>query len=91
MTLPREIDYLHRHDRARRRVEAFVEMPDATFDLMMGFLRQNGGRFSRRARTREFAELTDDEASAIEAIYQDLLAERGVHDGTIVSPPRGTD
>lgn len=71
-TLPREIDYLRRYDQARRRVEAFVEMPDATFDLMMGFLRQNGGRFLHRARTREFAGLTDDEASAIEAIYLEL-------------------
>jgi hypothetical protein len=72
-TLPREIEYLRRYDQARRRVEPFVEMPDATFDLMMGFLRQNAGRFSNRARTKEFAQLTDEEAAAIEGIYQDLL------------------
>ena len=47
-------------------------MPDATFDLMMGFLRQNGGRFSRRARTKEFAKLTDEKAASIEDIYTDL-------------------
>jgi hypothetical protein len=72
-TLPQEVDYLRRYDQARQRVEAFVEMPDATFDLMMGFLRQNEGRFSRRARMKEFAALTDEEAAAIEAIYQELL------------------
>jgi Fic family protein len=72
-TLPREISYLHRYDQARRQIEAFVEMPNATFDLMMGFLRQNQGQFSQRARTKEFAQLTDDEAAAIERIYQDLL------------------
>lgn len=54
---------------------AFVEMPDNRFDLMIGFLRQNGGRFSHRARMREFEQLTDEEAAAIEAIYQDQLLE----------------
>jgi Fic family protein len=72
-TLPHEIDYLRRYDQARQRVEAFLEMPDATFDLMMGFLRQNNGHFSNRARTKEFAKLTDEEAASIEGIYQDLL------------------
>lgn len=48
-------------------------MPDATFDLMMGLLRQNKGHFSHRARTKEFAKLTDAEAASIEGIYQDLL------------------
>ncbi len=73
VTLPREVDYLRRYDQAHRRIEAFVELPDATFDLMMGFLRQNDGHFSQRARTREFAALTNEEASAIEAIFQDLF------------------
>ena len=72
-TLPREIDYLRRYDQAKARIEAFIDMPDATFDLMMGFLRQNGGRFSQRARTKEFAKLTDEEAASIEGAYQDLL------------------
>jgi hypothetical protein len=74
-TLPREIDYLRRYDQARRQIEAFVEIPDATFDLMMGFLRQNHGRFSQRARAKEFAQLSDDEAASIERTYQDLLME----------------
>lgn len=74
-TLPREIDYLRRNDQARRQIEAFVEMPDSTFDLMMGFLRQNHGQFSQRVRTKEFSKLTDDEVTSIERIYQDLLLE----------------
>lgn len=74
-TLPREIDYLRRYDQARRQIEAFVEMPDTTFDLMMGFLRQNRGHFSQRVRTKEFAQLSDEETASIERIYQDLLIE----------------
>jgi hypothetical protein len=72
-TLPREIEYLDRYDQAKRRIGAFLDLPDATFDLMMGFLRQNNGQLSQRARTSEFAKLTDEEAATVEAVYQDLL------------------
>jgi hypothetical protein len=72
-TLPREIDYLRRYDLAKNCIEAFLDLPDAAFDLMMGFLRHNGGRFSQRARTREFAKLTDEEAASVEGVHQDLL------------------
>jgi hypothetical protein len=34
--LPQEVEYLRRYDQAKRRVEAFLEPPDAKFDLMMG-------------------------------------------------------
>ena len=74
VSLPAEIEHLRRHDEARRRVEAFLDMPDATFDLMIEFLRQNAGRFSKRARSREFAKLTEEEVAEIEAIYEDLFA-----------------
>jgi hypothetical protein len=72
-TLPHEIEYLRQYNQARQRVEVFVEMPDTIFDLMMGFLRQNKGHFSNRARTKDFQKLTDEEAASIESIYQDLL------------------
>lgn len=75
-TLPAEIDYLRRYDQTKRRIETFAEMPDAMFDLMMGFLRQNGGLLSRRARTHEFKALTAEEADAIEGAYQDLMLDR---------------
>jgi hypothetical protein len=52
-------------------------MPEHRFNLMFGFLRQNNGYFSKRAREKEFSALTDDEVSAIEAIYADLLLGQG--------------
>ena len=95
VTLPREIEYLRRHDQAKQRVEAFLDLPDATFDLMLGFLRQNGGRFSRRAREREFSLFTDEEAATIEGVYRDLLLEldgprehQTSEDDSIPPPPR---
>jgi hypothetical protein len=75
--LPRELDYLRRYDLAKGRVGNFLEMPDHRFDLMLGFLRQSEGHFSQRAREKEFAALTDEEVSAIEGIYADLLLGHG--------------
>ena len=48
-------------------------MPDNTVDLLFRFLRQNNGTLSRRAREREFAELTDDEVARIEATYAEAF------------------
>jgi hypothetical protein len=75
--LPREIEYLRRDDLAKTQIRAFLAMPDQRLDLMLGFLRQNGGRFSKRAREREFSGLTDREVSAIEIIYADLHLSQG--------------
>ncbi|MEA2729074.1 MAG: hypothetical protein QOF70_3549 [Acetobacteraceae bacterium] len=75
--LPREIDYLRRYDMAKAGIQNFLEMPDHRFDLMLGFLRQNEGRFSKRAREGEFVALTEDEVSAVENIYADLLLDHG--------------
>ena len=48
-------------------------MPDRTLDNLFGFLQQNRGRLSKRAREQEFAALTDDETSRIEQGYSDLF------------------
>jgi len=46
-------------------------MPDRTVDLLFRFLNQDGGTLLRRARKREFAELTDDETTQIEQFYKE--------------------
>ena len=50
-------------------------MPDRRLELLRGFLEQNGGRLSARARNREFAALTDDEAARIERLYTESFGE----------------
>ncbi len=72
--LPEETDYLRRYDAFRASVEAIVEMPDRTIDLLFRFLRQNGGKLSNRARENEFAELTPPEIEKIEAGYDASFA-----------------
>jgi hypothetical protein len=72
--LPRETTFLQTYDRFVARVQDLVDMPQATLDLLFRFLRQNEGVFSKRAREREFAPLTDAEAAEIETIYAEEIA-----------------
>jgi hypothetical protein len=71
--LPRETEFLARYDRFRRRIEALVDMPERTIDLLFRFLHQNNGTLSRRAREQEFANLTDGEAAATEQAYREIF------------------
>lgn len=70
--LPSETAFLRRYDSFKAQVKGMVDMPDRVLDLLYRFLRQNGGKLSKRARENEFAALTDDEAVRIEAIYADV-------------------
>lgn len=67
--LPNETEFLRRYDQFRAGLGAIIDMPDRTADLLFRFLHQNDGHFSKRAREREFAKLTDDEVDRIEKIY----------------------
>lgn len=67
--LPEEVAYLEGYDRFVDRVQQIVDMPADTLDLLHRFLRQNDGRLSKRARTKEFSELTPDEIEQIEGAY----------------------
>jgi hypothetical protein len=71
--LPREIDYLRRHDEAMRRIMDAVEMPDRLAEDLVLYIRQNNGTRSKRRREGEFAKLRDDEVALIEAIVRDAF------------------
>ena len=71
--LPREIDYLHRHDEALRRIMDTVEMPDRLAQNLVMFIRQNGGTISKKRREHEFKELTDEEAKLLEAVVREAF------------------
>ncbi len=72
--LPREIDYLRRHDEAIRRIMDTVEMPDHLAENLAMFIRQNKGTLSKKRREREFQRLSDEEVTLIEAIVNDAFA-----------------
>jgi Fic/DOC family protein len=71
--LPREIDYLRRHDEAIRRITDAVEMPDRVAEDLVMFVRQNKGTLAKNRREHEFKELTDDEVTLLERIVRDAF------------------
>ncbi len=68
--LPREIDYLRRHDEALRRIMDTVEMPDRLAENLLMFIRQNGGTLPKRRRENEFKALEDKEVQQLEEIIR---------------------
>jgi hypothetical protein len=73
--LPNETRFLKNFDEFRAGIEDMIDMPERTLNNLFGFLRQNGGRLSKRARENEFAELTAEELSQIEALYTNAFGE----------------
>jgi Fic family protein len=71
--LPEEVRFLEAFDRFAASVKDIVEMPDRQVERLRGFLEQGAGRLSERARHREFAALTDEEAVRIERLYAELF------------------
>ena len=71
--LPREIDYLRRHDMALQRIMEAVEMPDRVAEDLVMFIRQNRGALSKRRREGEFRQLSDAEVRRIERIVADAF------------------
>lgn len=72
--LPKETEFLARYDRFRNALQDMIDMPETTANLLFRFLDQNGGRFSNRAREREFAALNSQEISSIEDLYALIFA-----------------
>jgi hypothetical protein len=68
--LPEEVAYLPAYDRFARGIQEIADMPAEKIELLHGFLCQEDGRLSKRAREKEFAGLTDPEAEQIEALYR---------------------
>jgi Fic family protein len=73
--IPREVDYLHKYNEMKRYLDDHFEMPDKTVALLIRFLEQNDGKLSKRARTREFDALTDEEVREIENRYHEIFIE----------------
>jgi hypothetical protein len=71
--LPREIEYLRRHDEAIHRIMDAIEMPDRLAENLVMFIRQNHGSLSKNRREHEFKALRDDEVALVEGIVRDAF------------------
>lgn len=85
--LPREIEYLRRHDEAIRRIMDTVEMPDRVAENLVMFIRRNKGKLSRKRREEEFNKLRDDEVNSIERLVNDTF--QGFDESASQSRTRG--
>ncbi len=75
--LPQEVEFLRRYDQFKAKIEALIEMPASTVDLLFNFLKQNGGTLSKRAREREFSALEEKEIKYIEVTFSDIFHLKG--------------
>ena len=71
--VPQEIKFLANYDSFKKHMEEEFEMPDKMVSTLVRFLEQNQGVFSKRAREKEFAMLTDKEVKNIESTYATLF------------------
>lgn len=72
-SLPKEVDYLTRHDRMRKWIAEHFEMPDRVAELLISFLRHGNGKLSKRALEREFSALDEGEVERIEEAYNGIF------------------
>jgi hypothetical protein len=73
--IPAEVQYLQNYDEMKGYLDDQFEMPDRMVALLVRFLEQNDGKLSKRARTREFDALTDEEVREIESRYHEIFIE----------------
>ncbi len=74
--LPKEISYLEKYDRMKTIITEKFDMPDYLIDLLINFLQQNNGKLSKRARQKEFKNLSDAEAQDLEADFFEIFMEK---------------
>ncbi|HTE24096.1 Fic family protein [Flavitalea sp.] len=72
-TIPEEVEYLEKYDLIKNYLDDHFEMPDKMVALLVRFLEQGKGKLSERARTKEFAALTDDEVKRIEEKFKEVF------------------
>jgi Fic family protein len=67
--IPQEVTYLQKYDEMKGYLDDVFQMPDKTVALLIRFLEQNNGKFSKRAIEKEFSLLTEEEIKEIEYNY----------------------
>lgn len=68
--IPQEVTYLQKYDEMKSYLDDEFQMPDKMVALLIRFLEQNGGKFSKRAIEKEFSALTEEEIKEIERNYE---------------------
>ncbi len=64
-----EIDFLRKFDRTTRLVREVVDLPDRRLALLIRLMHEQGGRLSNAKRKTQFADINDDEITAIHSAF----------------------
>ena len=72
--IPEEVTYIQKYDAMKTWLDDRFQMPDKTVALLIRFLEQNKGTLSKRAKEKEFAQLTKDEVKDIEEKYKEIMS-----------------
>ena len=67
--LPEEIKYLQSYDKLKNEINQRFDMPDYKVSLLIRFLEQNNGKFSQRAKTKEFENIAEKDLELLEGLY----------------------
>jgi hypothetical protein len=85
--LVQELQYLASYDRARTAMQAVVDVPDKTLNLLIRWLHQNAGQLSHTKRQHAaLVQLTAQEIDSLVQAYQDAYAPTQLGD---YPPPHG--
>ncbi len=69
--LPAELKFLQQYDQARTQIAAIVDLPNRDADLLVKFVREQGGALSKNRRKQgRFASLTDTELNELEEVIR---------------------
>jgi len=71
--IPEEVSYLNKYDEFKRFIDDYIDMPDKLVATLVRFLDQNYGQLSKRARSKEFKDLTEEEINTIEIKFKELF------------------
>jgi len=71
--IPHEVKYLIRYDAFKKYLEEEYEMPDKLVAQAVRFLEQNNGSLSKRAKEKEFSQLSENEIVDLEEKYKELF------------------
>ena len=71
--IPDEVNYLQNHEEMKYWLDEKYQMSDGMIDLLIRFLVQNSGSFSKRAKEKEFSKLTENEIKEIEEKYKEIF------------------
>jgi len=73
-TIPQELHFLQKFDQTRVTIGEIVDMPDRKRESLLMRLYNNKGKLAQKRREGEFAELTNQEVTDIEAAFHDIFS-----------------